>query len=587
MKTYAIDFETEYSKELSITIQGTHRYIRMADIYMVSIVGPGIEWVGHPQECPHWDALVGQHLVAHNMSFDGAIINYMIERDQIPAGVGSGGMDCTADMSVYFQGPRNLAGACKQMLGNYDAIDKSMRSYMKGRQWHEVTEPQRGMMLEYALKDSLACLALWDQWHEAWPQWEKELSRHNRTMAWRGVNVDTELSREYQDTLERVRWEAEQEIPWNNDTDKILSREWFDIECRRVGLTPPKSLAKTDDDATVWFEKHKDLHPFITAVGTWRQANTLLAKVETLNKNVREDGKYSPTLKYYGASVTGRYSGDAGFNMQNLPRDPIQGVDLRKVFIPTPGNKFIVVDLSQIEPRCMAWYVKDERMLDMLREGYPLYEAHARATMGFDGPKGSLKENKELDDVYRLAKAQILGLGYMCGAPRFVEMAWTLARLRITLEKSKETVGQFRHDNPLITEMWSNCNQWLIAAASDDRELEFALPSGRELRYFDIDRIGGLKSSVVRGDQKKYYQYGGKVAENIIQGMARDVMCAAILRIEKAGYPVVFHVHDEVIVDVPMDTEVQTIIDLMTTVPDWAEGLPVDASGFETQYYKK
>lgn len=90
MNTYAIDFETEYSKTLSIPIQGVYRYIREADIYMVSIVGPDIEWVGHPQECPHWDALVGAHLIAHNMSFDGAILNHLMERGQIPQGVGSG-----------------------------------------------------------------------------------------------------------------------------------------------------------------------------------------------------------------------------------------------------------------------------------------------------------------------------------------------------------------------------------------------------------------------------------------------------------------------------------------------------------------
>jgi hypothetical protein len=158
MKTYAIDFETYYDKETSITTMGAWHYLRApsADIYMVSIKGPDVNYVGDPKKAP-WDKIDGHRWVAHNYAFDGAVVERLHELGVTTAQPKD--FFCTANLSAFMGAPRNLAGASKQLLGV--DLSKDPRSGMKGKTWQEVKDTEQGKeFLEYAMKDAERCYDL-------------------------------------------------------------------------------------------------------------------------------------------------------------------------------------------------------------------------------------------------------------------------------------------------------------------------------------------------------------------------------------------------------------------------------------------
>lgn len=586
---FAIDFETFYDSNVNIMVQGSHHYVRHpnCDVYMVSVVNDDFEWVGHPEEF-NWDLLKDKHLVAHNMAFDGTVLKYLQEKGLVPHSVGSAGLHCTADLAAYFQMPRNLKGASEQMLGGYEEIDKFMRNYAKGRYWHEMDDLHKEKMLDYALKDSQACWRLWKQWSHKWPKEEQEVSRHTRKMMWEGVNIDENLLTAYTHKMKRQHWEAQQKIPWA-DAEPILSRKAFDLYCQDEGITPPKSLAQDNVETQQWMHKNNHI-PWIEAMTTWRKTNTFVQKLESIENRVRLDGRMSPELKYFGAAATGRWSGAGGVNMQNLPRGRVFDVDFRKVFIPEPGKKFIICDLSQIEPRCLAWIVGDHDLLQDVRNGWSIYESHARQFMNWNG--GKLKD--ENDNLYRLAKARVLGAGYGAGAAKFQIIAKTMCDLHLTEKQCRKAINEYRDTNTKVTRGWRMLEQGMrnkygAVKGGAENIYEVTCPSGREIRYFDIMKDPtGMTALTTRGEQKRrFHWYGGKLIENLIQGTARDVMRDCILNVERAGFPVKWHVHDEVICEVDLDVKPEDVEAVMKQDVPWMPGLPVDAEAFEAQHYTK
>ena len=269
-------------------------------------------------------------------------------------------------------------------------------------------------------------------------------------------------------------------------------------------------------------------------------------------------------------------------NCQNLNKEKDFDVDVRRMLIPRAGCVFVICDLAQIEPRCLAYLSGNWALLERIAGGESIYEAHARATMGWTG--GSLK--KEKPRLYGLGKARVLGLGYQCAAAKFVTVARIMGGIEITLAEAEKTVADFRRSNPLITGLWSKLEREFV---SKQRETHFLkLPSGRYLRYFAVD-AESMTAANERGGPR-YNFYGGKLVENLIQGTARDVFAEGLLRVEDAGFPVLFHVHDEVIVEVPIaEAEVaKTEIErLMSICPSWLEGCPLGAEAVIATHYLK
>jgi hypothetical protein len=298
---------------------------------------------------------------------------------------------------------------------------------------------------------------------------------------------------------------------------------------------------------------------------------------------------------------TGRWSGDNGVNLQNLRKDaPVYGdvaVNMRSLFVARPGCKLIVADLAQIEPRCLAWCAGDWPFLELVKTGMSPYEAHARISMGWTG--GRLKD--ENPDLYALNKAQVLALGYGCGAERFIQMAWNYCELTLTLSRSREIVDAFRAQNQKIVGLWNELESGLNQSVGQDFEL--VLPSGRMLLYSDVRRsvkikttkdplTGKVSTSKKAGTMatsfgRKTFFYGGKLCENLIQAMARDVFGVGLLRLHAAGYKILFTVHDEVVIEAPMDADPDAVKQIMEQPIDWAPGLPVAAEVKAMQVYRK
>ena len=210
---------------------------------------------------------------------------------------------------------------------------------------------------------------------------------------------------------------------------------------------------------------------------------------------------------------------------------------MRRIFIPHPGNVFIISDLAQIEARVALYLAGDEKQLNLLRDGTSIYEVHARATMGYTGSE-PLKVADP--DLYRLAKARVLGLGYGCGAAKFMLLAKSMADVDLTLSQANVQVADFRRKNAMLVNLWNNLENRFKRYRGQDFHVQ--LYSGRELVYRDIHPFAGEWHATVQGRTAAYY--GGKLCENITQATARDIFCHMLLALEDAGYTCRFHVHD-------------------------------------------
>ena len=579
---FAIDFETYYDKRVSISVQGVYHYLHDAacDIYLVAVYSDEAQfaYVGEPQGMD-WARLHGQELVAHNARFDEACFERLKELGVIAPSITPSCWHCTADMSVFFGAGRSLAEAARTLLG-VNTVDKTPREDMLGKTWLEARMLGWAERLaEYCLHDAWLCYHIWTRWADRWPEWERRLSRLTRSMCREGIAVDKALLQSGLQKLGSEMSDALLELPWVPEQPP-LSPKALRQECVKAGIPAPSTLAEGSPACERWELLYGSYYRWVAAMRNFRKANILRTKLQTLESRLVGD-VFPYALKYYGAH-TGRWSGDAGFNVQNMPREAQFGVDLRGMFVPRPGHTFIISDLGQIEQRVLSWLAGDNRMMEVLETGVSVYEAHARATMGWTG--GSLKhENPQL---YRLAKARVLGLGYGAGAAVFVQIAKTMAGLDIEMSQAQRVVAEYRRTNPLITDLWRRLDR--AFALAQGRDFNLPLPSGRCLIYRNVQRAGSGYSAEVQGRRVSFF--GGKLTENLTSATARDVLGHILLRLADAGLRVVLHVHDEVVVEVPtaeLDTAVHKVESIMTTTPDWLTGLPLSAETFTSTQYTK
>lgn len=342
---------------------------------------------------------------------------------------------------------------------------------------------------------------------------------------------------------------------------------------------------------------------------------------------VCNDGRIHGLLQFYGATRTGRWAGRL-LQVQNLPRNYMKQLDeardlvkredaetietvwgsipdtlkqlIRTGLTPKPGNRFLVADFSAIEARVIAWYAHEEWTLEAFRTHGKIYEA--TASQMFSIPMDQIDKQTR-----QKGKVATLALGYQGGTGALVAMG--ALNMGLTEDELPELVTRWRKANKHIVQFWYNIQDAAIEALTDgkmtavgplrffkqDQWLFIRLPSGRKLAYSKAHlEDGNYGDRIVyegQGDKvafAKLETYGGKLVENIVQATARDLLAGAMLNLEKAGYPPVFHIHDEVIVDLPKGRgSLDEMVKVMTQVPDWAEGLPLNAAGFESDYYKK
>jgi hypothetical protein len=608
MKTVAIDFESYYDKECSISTLGPMGYFSHPkfDPYMVSVVSADSTWVGDPKKLD-WKQFEGRRLVSHNASFDETLYLFGVDQGWWPK-VDYAEWVCSADMCAYLGMPRALAQAVKHA---YDVeVSKQTRANMAGKRWVDMPKDFQKQVQLYAIDDSRYCLKLWQDYNEQWPEFERRVSLANRRACQRGIPVDADAISENIKILKKQLWDMEQSIPWNGKY-KLLSRPAFNEECRKNGLEPPKSLAQDNPEAQEWIDEHGEKYVWIGATINWRRVNAFIKKLEAFEYSTMEDGRYYGNLMYFGAH-TGRFSGSGGnLNLQNLPQGEMFGVDLRSLIKAPKGKKFVAIDLSQIEVRTACYAAGDFEMLKEIKDSPDVYETFAIRFGLWSKDRGRLSE---VDPKLRSkpVKPMVLGCGFGAG--------WKKLGMMYGLEdeEAQDAVAIYRKTMKPVVDQWGEYDRGLVIAHSQFRPYKILLPSGRYISYNKIKRmrenyirkyeqvIDGVTTVIeeeatrmvtlvqrIRNSRKTWANcWGGVVMENVAQGLARDTFVDRWLAVEDAGWDdhVILHVHDELLLEVDECIADQCLTEceeIMSTSPQWIPDLPIAAEGKILDVYTK
>lgn len=586
-RTYAIDFESYYDSDCSITTLGPRGYFSHPDFdaYMVTVVGDdGFTYAGNPRDLD-WSMFDGATLLSHNASFDESLYLYGVEQGWFGSCTPAE-WHCTADMVAYLGLPRALKNASAAVFDL--TVDKTVRDNMKGKRWETMTPEFRAEVTEYAIKDSELCLRLWQELGHKWPQREREISALNRKVGQRGLPMDTELLRKNLALIKTALFDAEQAIPWIGEYTP-LSRKAFNEQCRKQGIVPPSSLAQDNEEADKWFAAHQKSCPWARAVQDYRRINAFMRKLESFEAGTMPDERYYGGLMYFG-STTGRFSGSGGnANLQNLPRDEKFGVNFRHMIKPAAGKKLVVIDLSQIEVRTLCWLAKDVKALELIRDSEDIYHAFGVLLGLHDPANGQLKEYDKA--LRHKVKAIVLGCGYGMGPDKFSVFSG------MEPDEARAAVQTYRQQMKKIVALWDYYNEGLTVAHALGETFSMDLPSGRALKYGKLKRMRDARGrfrfigKVVRfGQLRDFPLYGGICCENASQGLARDVFSDMLLRIEAAGHPIILHVHDEVVIECAEEDAEMVLaecLEIMSTPPAWIPDIPLSAEGEILDFYSK
>ncbi|TFJ55464.1 hypothetical protein CKN96_12755 [Carnobacterium maltaromaticum] len=356
-------------------------------------------------------------------------------------------------------------------------------------------------------------------------------------------------------------------------------------------------------------------------------AKSSVKKYQAMQNFACLDNRARGLFQFYGANRTGRFAG-RGIQLQNLPQNHMQDLSearalvkqvnfemlnilygnvpnvlselIRTAFVPRKGMKFIVSDFSAIEARVIAWLAGEKWRQEVFKNGGDIYCASASQMFGVPvekhGVNGHLRQKGKIAEL-------ALGYGGSVGALK----AMGALEMGLTEDELQPLVNSWRDSNINITDLWWDVDKAVKTCVKERRMISrrgikfeyksgflfIHLLSGRKLVYVK-PRIGENKfggEAVTYdgvGATKKWDRlksYGPKFVENIVQAMARDILCFAMDNLRE--YRIVGHVHDEVIIEVPMETKVEDICQLMSETPDWAEGLLLNADGYECEFYQK
>ena len=356
-------------------------------------------------------------------------------------------------------------------------------------------------------------------------------------------------------------------------------------------------------------------------------AKSSVKKYQAMRNAVCSDGRAHGMFQFYGANRSGRWAGRL-IQLQNLPQNHIPDLEqarelvksgnyeamellydyipdtlsqlIRTALVPKLGMKFVVSDFSAIEARVLSWFAGEKWRLDVFKSGGDIYCASAsqmfRVPVEKHGVNGHLRQKGKIAEL-------ALGYGGSVGALK----AMGALEMGLSEDELQPLVDMWRSSNPNIVRFWwevDRCVKDTIRQRlrTDTHGIQFehqsgmlfiTLPSGRRLSYVK-PRIGENKfggESVTYegvGATKKWERiesYGPKFVENIVQAVSRDILCYAIRTLR--NYRMCGHVHDELIIECPIDTNVSEICEMIGRTPPWAKGLPLCADGYECMFYKK
>lgn len=465
-------------------------------------------------------------------------------------------------------------------------------------------------------------------------QWETDLLINAR-----GVAVDMEMvsgALEIGATVrERLTQEAVRISGLNNPNSVQQLSAWLEQE------TGEEVTDLRKDTVAKMIAQAPDI-PGVQRMLEIRQelGKTSTKKYDAIEQAVCPDGRVRGLLQFYGANRTGRWAGRL-VQVQNLPRTYTQPLELarnlvkqrkldnlrliygsvpdtlsqliRTAFVASDGNVLIDADFSAIEARVISWLAGEQWRLEVFKTHGKIYEASASQMFGV--PIERIKKGNPEYALRQKGKVAELALGYQGGAGALINMG--ALDMGIPEDDLPDIVQRWRDTNKRICDLWYKMNSAAVEAISTGcsvgvgrllvsceydaaHEVEYLtvlLPSWRKLYYnspqIGENKWGGPSISYMGMDQttkkwKRIETYGGKLVENCVQAVARDCLAQAIENLEKEGLPVVFHIHDEVVIDCRADTAtLDDVVNIMSQPIPWAPGLPLNADGWVGGFFKK
>ena len=476
------------------------------------------------------------------------------------------------------------------------------------------------------------------------PEGEEHLWRMTTEMNTLGVRVDANLIEGaltiHEQSAQDLTDEAVKITGLANPNSTAQLKAWlektmFDWYGTDIQL---ESLRKEDVSNLLGIE---DLPAEVRRVLEIRQqlGKTSIKKYVVMQAAKGGDDRVRGLTQYYGANRTGRWAGRM-VQMQNLPRNYLKTLDdarnlvkkknydgvrmlygnvpdtlsqlIRTAFIPSEGHKFVVADFSAIEARVIAWLAGEQWVNEVFATHGKIYEA--TASQMFHVPIEKIVKGNPEYSLRQKGKVATLALGYQGGVNALVSMG--ALNMGIPEEELPDIVQRWRQANRRICDLWYAVEQAALTAMQTAQPqaihglifalegdivygqcfLTVQLPSGRKLYYpkpfLQENQFGKMAVHYhTVGQQSKKWEvtstYGGKMTENIVQAVARDCLAETLKKIDDRGLQVVFHVHDEVIIDAPMDVTVEEICSIMAEPISWAPGLILRGAGFEGSYYMK
>jgi len=475
---------------------------------------------------------------------------------------------------------------------------------------------QRDVEVERSIRQKLSQYTL--------PAREQQFYELDQVINDRGVLVDRQLVKQailcYEQHRSTALEQAEALTGLENPNSVHQLRGWLSdqgVETQALDKkTVMELLQDTSDDVQEVLAIRKDL------------AKTSIGKYQAIERYACSDNRVRGMFRFYGANRTGRFAG-SGVQLHNLPRNSLQDLGLarkllksgdfevleslfgslahtlselvRTAFIPAPGKVFLDADYSAIEARVLAWLAGETWRLDVFRDHGKIYEASASHMFRIP-----LDEITKTSPYRQKGKVSELACGY--GGSTGALIAMGALDMGLTTDELPGLIKMWRQSNPMIVQFWHDCDAAAIEAVrkrtiTHARSIRFMydkgilfveLPSGRRLSYIKPmigkNRFGGesitFEGIGTGGRWQRQETYGAKLVENITQAVARDILCEGMLRLEKAGYPTVIHVHDEVVIETSSQ-DIDVVTQLLSICPDWAKDLPLCADGFISSYFMK
>ena len=605
MDLITIDFETYYDRDFSLSKITTEEYIR-SDLFEVIGVSVKVnnqetEWAsGTHQQIKEWlqnnFEWERSFVVAHNALFDGAILCWRF-------GIDPRGWLDTLCMGRALHGVE-VGGSLKVLAERYGLGEKGTEVINAlGKRRLNFSAEELARYGDYCINDVELTYKLFNLLVKGFPKQElRVIDQTLRMFIDPVLELDGDMLQQHLIGIKKVK----EDLLTCSGVEKseLMSNDKFAELLRSYGVEPPMKVspatgkmtyafAKTDEEFKALAE-HEDVRVQTLVAARLGTKSTLEETRTQRFIDISKRGKLPVPIRYYAAH-TGRFGGDDKINMQNLPSRGNNANKLKKSIVAPEGYTIIDADSAQIEARVLAWLAGQDDLVTAFAEGKDVYKKMASAIYG--KPEFEISKDERF-----VGKVTILGAGYGMGAVKFQAQLKSMGAA-VDADEARRIIDIYRRTNDAVVRLWRQAQNALVNMSRGDpsplglagvlevvpSETSIRLPSGLLMRYDDLKFDQTEKGVEFHYKTRKGRTriYGGKVIENVCQGIARCIIAEQMLKIGKR-YKVVLTVHDAIAVCVP-DIEVvpatQYVEECMQWVPEWATGLPVNCESGSGKSY--